>query len=113
MKQTYNYRSYPYIAQAMKVHNETRSGPRFTLLDFNILCLVKSFHDARMPFFMSNDQLANQLISCEKTIRTSINRLCKAEFLKKESKPRGRCLTYQAEKVTAFVEEMTNENKWE
>lgn len=110
MNKNYYYKNYPEIAQAMKVHNTINSGPNFTLVDFNILCIVKSFNDSGSKCYISNDQLAHQLISCEKTIRTSINRLCKAGFLEKQAAIKGRCLICKEEKIAAFIEDMQHEN---
>lgn len=111
MKQNYSYRNYPYIGKAMKDHNNITTGTKFTLMDFNILCFVKSFHDAGQKFYINNEQLANSLVSCEKTVRTSINRLCKFGFITKEyihnSKFNGRYLTYNDQAVNKFIEEAT------
>lgn len=109
MKQNYSYRNYPYIGKAMKAHNNITTGTKFTLMDFNILCFVKSFHDAGQKFYINNEQLANSLVSCEKTVRNSINRLCKFGFLEKKqmnnSTFHGRYLIYNDQAVNKFIEE--------
>lgn len=110
MGKTYNYQNHSYIGQAMQIHNSIMPGPKFTLLDYNILCLVKSFNETGNSFYMSNDQLAKELFSCEKTIRSSIKRLCEYKLLKKEyienNRLKGRYLIYQEENVNKLVSEM-------
>ena len=115
MNKTYSYKIYPYIAEAMKTHNTIMPGPRFTLTDLSILCLARSFHDSGQKFFMTNEQLAQYMLSTDKTIRTSVDRLCDAGLLKKKymtgAKSKGRYLIYNTKKVDAFVEEMRKENE--
>lgn len=110
MSKEYNYKNFPHIAKAMKTHNTLMPGPNFTLVDFNILCLVKSFHTSGKKFYITNDQLADQLLSTEKTVRTAIKRLCDAQLLKKElidgNRLKGRYLIYQPNKVEIFIKEM-------
>lgn len=110
MAKDYNYKNYFRISEAMRIHNTIMPGPKFTLLDFNILCLIKSFHVSGKKFYITNDQLAKQFLSSEKTIRTSIDRLCAAQLIKKElidgNRHKGRYLTYQKDKVDTFVNEM-------
>lgn len=110
MSKDYNYKNYFSISEAMKIHNTIMPEPKFTLLDYNLLCLVKSFYEAGQFFYMSNDQLAALFFSCEKTVRSSINRLCAAGFLKKDlidnNRLKGRYLIYQDNKVERFISEM-------
>ena len=110
MGKNYNYQNHSYIAQAMQTHNSIMPGPKFTLLDYNILCLVKSFNETGNCFYMSNEQLAKEFFSCEKTVRSSIKRLCEHGLLKKEyienNRLKGRYLTYQEDAVQRFVSEM-------
>ena len=94
----------------MQIHNSIMPGPKFTLLDYNILCLVKSFNETGNCFYMSNDHLAKELFSCEKTVRSSIKRLCEYKLLRKEyienNRLKGRYLTYQEDQVQHFVSDM-------
>lgn len=110
MSKNYTYKNYFNISEAMVTHNNTMPGPKFTLLDYNILCLVKSFHESKSKFYMSNEQLAAQLFSCEKTVRTSIKRLCAAGLLQKDyidnNRLKGRYLTYQPDNVEKFITDM-------
>ena len=110
MAKEYNYKNHSRISEAMRIHNTIMPGPKFTLLDFNILCLIKSFHVSGKKFYISNDQLADQLLSSEKTIRSSINRLCDAQLIKKEliggNRKNGKYLIYQSDKVETFISEM-------
>ena len=102
MDKEYSYINYFSIANAMN-----RSHYKFTLLDFNILCLVKSFYKSEKDFYMSNEQISNLMFSCEKTVRTSIKRLCEAGLLKKQyiknNKFNGRKLIYQEHNVNCLV----------
>lgn len=110
MSKNYNYQNHSYISQAMQIHNSIMPGPKFTLLDYNLLCIVKSFNETGNCFYMSNEQLAKELFSCEKTVRSSIKRLCEHKLLKKEyienNRLKGRYLTYQEEAVNKFVSDM-------
>lgn len=110
MGKAYNYQNHSYISEAMQIHNAIMLGPKFTLMDYNILCLVKSFNETGSCFYMSNEQLAKELFSCEKTVRSSIKRLCEYNLLKKEyvenNRLKGRYLTYQEEHVNKFVSDM-------
>lgn len=110
MIKEYYYKNFPYIAEAMKIYNTTMPGPNFTLLDFNILCLIKSFHISGKKFYITNDQLAAQLLSSEKSVRRSIDRLCEAQLIRKElingKRNNGRYLIYQPDKINAFISEM-------
>ena len=94
----------------MQTHNTIMPGPKFTLLDYNLLCLVKSFNETGNSFYMSNEQLAKELFSCEKTVRSSIKRLCEYKLLKKEyienNRLKGRYLIYQEEAVNKLVSDM-------
>ena len=111
MGKNYNYQNHSQIGQAMQTHNSIMPGPKFTLLDYNLLCLVKSFNETGNCFYMSNDQLANELFSCEKTIRSSVKRLCEHKLLKKEyienNRLKGRYLIYQEDNVQRFISEMS------
>ena len=110
MSKDYNYKNYFSISEAMKIHNAIMPGPKFTLLDYNILCLARSFFDAGKQFYMSNDQLAQLFFSCEKTVRSSISRLCSAGLLDKKlienNRLKGRYLIYRPENVQRFITDM-------
>ena len=107
MAAEYSYKNFFNISEAMRIYNRLMPGPKFTLTDFNILCLVRSFNSSGSQFYMSNDQLADILLATEKTIRTSINRLCDAGLIKKELiSSKGRYLTYQSDNVNTFIKEM-------
>ena len=110
MAKEYNYKNHSKISEAMRIHNTIMPGEKFTLLDFNLLCLIKSFHVSGSKFYITNDQLANQLLSSEKSIRRSIDRLCAAELIRKElingKRNNGRYLIYQPDKVNTFISEM-------
>lgn len=111
MFKTYSYKNYFYIADAMRIYNSTKPDQKFTLTDFNILCMVRSLNDSGRDFYMLNDQIAKSLLVSEKTVRTSINRLCEHGLLKKEpfmhaQHRKGRYLIYQYEEVEKFVNRM-------
>ena len=110
MSKNYSYKNYFNIINAMQTYNTIMPGKKFTLLDANLLCIVKSFHESNNKFYMSNEQLSKLLFSCEKTVRTSINRLCDAQLLKKEymdgHKFKGRYLIYQDQNMEKFIAEM-------
>jgi predicted transcriptional regulator len=105
-----NYQNHSEISEAMRIHNTIMPEPKFTLVDLNLLCLVKSFHAANRQCYITNEQLAGLLLSSEKTIRRSIDRLCEAKLIRKElingKRNNGRYLIYQADKVDTFVHEM-------
>ena len=94
----------------MQTHNLIMPGSKFTLLDYNIICLVKSFNETGNCFYMSNEQLAQEFFSCEKTVRSSIKRLCEHNLLRKEyidnNRLKGRYLIYQDDQVQRFVSDM-------
>lgn len=109
MRDNSNYRNYPIIAEAMKAHNNTMPGVKFNLIDYNILCLVKSYNDAGNTFYMSNEKLGDQLISCEKTVRVSIKRLCDAGLITKHKKPGSRILILNESNLEEFLADMESE----
>ena len=110
MSKDYNYKNYYSISEAMKIHNNIMPGPKFTLLDYNILCLVRSFYESNQKFYMSNEQLAELFFSCEKTVRSSIKRLEDSWFITKElidgNRRKGRYLYYQKDVVEKFITDM-------
>ena len=113
MKKDFNYKNYSSISDAMYINNTIMANGKFTLLDYNLLCLAKSFHDSGQKFYMTNDQLAKIFLSSERTIRYSIERLCENKFITKEyidnNRLNGRYLIYQPNNVKAFIKHMRNE----
>lgn len=110
MAKDFYYKNYSSINTAMRIHNNIMPGETFTLIDYNLLCFAKSFYDSGQQLYMTNEQLATQLFACEKTIRNSINRLCRFGFLKKEKIFKNRCLVYQPQTVEKFILDMKNES---
>jgi hypothetical protein len=114
MGKDYNYKNYFSISDAMYVSNTIMPGDKFTLLDYNLLCLIKSFADAKQNFYMTNDQLAKLFLSSERTIRYSISRLCNSKLISKENidnnRLKGRYLIYQEKNVKAFIQRMQFES---
>jgi hypothetical protein len=115
MAKDFHYKNYYSLNEAFQIYNNIMPGERFTLIDYNILSLARSFYDSGKDFYMSNDQLAAMFYACEKTIRSSINRLCTFEFLTKQNidnnRLKGRYLIYNATKVQTFIGQMHNEVK--
>ena len=115
MSKDFHYKNYYSLNEAFQIYNNIMPGEKFTLIDYNILSLARSFHDSGQKFYMSNDQLAVMFYACEKTIRTSINRLCKFGFIAKQNidnnRLRGRYLIYNQENVQAFINSMQSEVK--
>ena len=114
MKNDYNYKNYFSISDAMYTNNTVMLGTKFTLLDYNLLCLIKSFYDANKKFYMTNDQIAKHFLSSERTVRYSVERLCKNNFISKENidnnRLKGRYLIYQEKNVQEFVKRMQSES---
>ena len=110
MSKDYHYKNYFSISDAMHTSNTIMPGPKFTLLDYNLLCLAKSFYDSGKRLYMSNDQLAKALFSSERSIRYSIDRLCAQKLLSKEfidnNRLKGRYLIYQNNNVKQFISQM-------
>lgn len=115
MAKDFHYKNYYSLNEAFQIYNNIMPGEKFTLIDYNILSLARSFSDSGQNFYMSNEQLAAMFYACEKTIRSSINRLCKFEFLTKQNidnnRLKGRYLIYNSAKVQAFIFQMRNEAK--
>ena len=109
MPKDFYYKNYSSINTAMQTHNSIMPGETFTLIDYNLLCLAKSFYDSNQQLYMTNEQLAAQFFACEKTIRNSINRLCRFGFLKKEKIFKNRYLVYQPQTVEKFILDMKSE----
>lgn len=109
------------IGEAMKIHNDIMPEDKFTLLDLNILCHAKSFHEKGYTLYMTNKQLGDCLFATEKTVQTSVNRLCAAGLLTKEytykknevtkKVARKRKLIYQADAVQRFMSLLKEETE--
>ena len=97
------------ISQAMNISNQYNQTD-FTLVDCAILCLAKSFHKTESDFYMSNQQLAVNLLTSERTIQRAVNRLCGMGLLKKEiirvNTTSRRKLIFQVNAVQAFISDM-------
>ena len=97
MYKDFYYKNYASLNEAMRIHNKIMPGEKFNYIDYGLLSLIRSFYDSKKDFYMTNDQLAAMFFVCDKTIRKSINRLCKCQFIKKQYKdnnegPCGACL---------------------
>lgn len=104
----YNYSVQTNITRALNKHNKIMLSPRFSTLDGNILCLIKSFSQNDTKFFMSNKELADIMIADPSTIQRSIDRLVAAQLINKEiiyiaAKPQ-RLLTYNKDAVNKLLE---------
>ena len=102
------------LGKAMKTHNNIMPGDKFTLLDLNILCLAKSFSNTGNKLYMTNKQLGEYFMATEKTVQTSINRLCAAGFIDKEHfyaayGVKKRNLIYNDWAVQKFLSELQEE----
>lgn len=95
----YYYTVHTDISRALKRYNTLMPKGKFTILDSNILSMIRSFNKSNTKFFMSNKELADIMITDPATIQKAINRLCAAGLIKKEniySGPRPqRVLHYQ------------------
>lgn len=104
MDKQYYYKTDVNLLKAASSYN--RHVPKkeeLSLLDCSILCLVQSFYDHGQQFYMSNIDIANIFMSCEKTVRTSINTLCAHGFLEKVRVEKGRVLNFKKDAVSKFI----------
>jgi len=103
----YNFQIHSDIMYAINRHNAIMCEERFTLLDANILCLIKSFNDNNQKFYMSNQELKQLFISDPGTIQRSIDRLIRKGLIKKEIEyadmRKKRYLTYQRDAVDSLI----------
>lgn len=115
MPKDFHYKIYSSIISAARINNEIMTTPKLSFLDCSLLCLIKSFYDSKKEFYMTNEQLANTFLACERSIRSSINRLCQYKFITKKyidnSPTKGRILFYQKENVDRFISNMLDEGK--
>ena len=114
MYKDFYYKNYASLNEAMRIHNKIMPGEKFNYIDYGLLSLIRSFYDSKKDFYMTNDQLAAMFFVCDKTIRKSINRLCKCQFIKKQYKEnnrlKGRYLIYNEKNVNSFVSSMLAES---
>ena len=103
----YNFQIHSDIMYAINRHNAIMCEERFTLLDANILCLIKSFNDNNQKFYMSNQELKQLFLSDPGTIQRSIDRLIRKGLIKKEIEymdmRKKRYLTYQRDAVDSLI----------
>ena len=110
MAQEFHFKIYSNFLAAAHINNTIMPDPKISLLDCNILSLVRSFHDSNRHCYMTNEQLAKIFLSCEKTIKTSLNRLYWRGFVASEQVPyesgKKRILVYRPQEVEKFIQEM-------
>lgn len=110
MSREFNFKMYSNLLAASHINNTIMTDPKVSMLDCNILCLVRSFYDSGRQCYMTNEQLAKTFLSCEKTIKTSLNRLYWRGFIKRDeivvNNTKKRVLLYQPEIVDKFVQNM-------
>ena len=75
MFKDFHFKIYSSLLRAAHTNNTTTTDPKITMLDCNILCLVRSFHDSNKKCYITNEQLAQIFLTSEKTIKTSLTRL--------------------------------------
>ena len=105
MFKDFHFKIYSSILTAAHINNTTRTDPKISMLDCNILCLVRSFHDSGKECYMTNEQLAKIFLTSERTIKSALNRLYWRGFIKSQG-TKKRILVYDAEEVEKFVQEM-------
>lgn len=105
MAKEFHYKIYSNLLSAAHINNTIMTDPKISLLDCNILCLIRSFHDSHKQCYMTNEQLSKTFLASEKTIKASLNRLYWRGFIRSEG-TRKRILTYQSNQVENFIQEM-------
>lgn len=110
MTKDFHYKVYSNILTAAHINNTIMTDPKISMLDCNLLCLIRSFHDSSKQCYMTNEQLAKTFLSCEKTIKTALNRLYWRNFIKREEVnqdgTKKRILIYQPQEVNKFIQNM-------
>ena len=101
----FHFKIYSSILNAAHINNTTTMNEKLSILDCNILCLVRSFYEAKQQCYITNEQLAQTFLVTEKTIKSSLTRLYWRGFIKNEG-TKKRILTYQPQQVDQFVQEM-------
>lgn len=115
MGKNFHYKVYTDILSAARIHNRIMPGDKMSLLDCNMLCLVRSFHDSKKQCYMTNEQLANTFLACERTIKSSLNRLYWQGLISHQeiiiNGVKKRIIKYEPEKVAEFIQEMLSAGK--
>ncbi len=101
----FHFKIYSNLLTAAHINNTTMTDEKLTLLDCNILCLIKSFHDSGRPFYMTNEQLAKTFLTSERTVKTSLNRLYWRNFISSTG-TKKRIIKYNSDQVEAFIQKM-------
>lgn len=65
-------------------NNDKPSSEKFTLVDSRIISLIHSYDYSGMPFFASNQYLADKCFATQATIQKSINRLIAHNLINKK-----------------------------
>lgn len=105
MTKDFHFKIYSSLLAAAHINNTTMTDEKITMLDCNILSLIRSFHDSGKQFYMTNEQLAKTFLTSERTIKTSLNRLYWRGFIKSQG-TKKRILVYDADEVDQFVNKM-------
>lgn len=105
MSKDFHFKIYSSLLTAAHINNTIMTDPKITMLDCNILCLVRSFHDSGLQCYMTNEQLAKIFLTSERTVKTSLNRLYWRGFITSAG-TKKRILQYNADQVNAFIQEM-------
>ena len=78
------------------IHNYNSKYPdnKISLEGYTLLCMIRAAQNKGAEFTMTNEQLTYYLLSSEKTVRNTINRLCEAGFISKKRIKNRRALIY-------------------
>lgn len=106
----FHFKIYSSLLTAAHINNTITTDPKLSLLDCNILCLVRSFHDSKKECYITTEQLAKTFLVSEKTIKASLNRLYWRGFVTSEG-TKKRILKYQPDQVEKFIQEMAIRGK--
>lgn len=111
MFKDFHFKVYSSLLNAAYINNTTTTDEKISMLDCNILSLIRSFHDSKKQCYMTNEQLAKTFLVTERTIQSSLSRLYWRGFIKSEQiKHDGvnkRVLFYQENAVKNFIAKMT------
>lgn len=111
MMKDFHYKVYSSLLAAAHINNTTMMDDKLSLLDCNILCLVRSFYDSGKECYMTNEQLAQTFLSCERTVKSSLKRLYWRGFIVHKMEAKKRILVYQPKEVERFIQKMLNQCK--
>ena len=110
MGKNFHYKVYTDILTAARINNTIMACDKMSLLDCNILCLARSFHDSNKQCYMTNEQLASTFLACERTIKSSLNRLYWQGLLSHQeiilNGSKKRIIKYEPEAVEQFIQKM-------